>query len=593
MSPADIANPPLPQPTPPSAPSPFKLFTPTRETIETVQSLSPIEWGLPPKFGKWRKHQPTMIAAGIDSQCKHHVNCSPTGSGKSPAYMLHALIRGDRVCVVTGSKGLQKQNNEDYKSLGLVDVRGRNNYKCLEWKFLNCDEGHTKCDSHRDGNCPYKQAIAAAKLSPIGCQTNYAMWLASNRFNEGLGSYDVLVLDEAHEAHEHLAAFLSVDLSIENLARSWKFITYLVDEFSIDWEGYPYDLSIPDSEDPIDQWAEWGKYTARAYDKIVSCFMSTGPDAPPAKYSLKADERTLKDFALVRNVAKDLNTLATINADTWVAEASKAGTKFDPIWPAMYNSYLFRNVPKVLLYSATITPKTMYLLGVSSQDFTFSEFDSTFPAELSPILWIPTLTLKYTSTERDKRDIVNRIDQIIRKGRNDRRGIVHTFSYDRQKYTIEFSDFKHQFKYNSNDWLRGTDNKTIAQIIEDYKLSPPPSTLVTPSATTGFDFPDDSCRYNIIMKVPIPPAQSKVMKARLKKDPEYTDYLTVQDLSQAIGRGNRNERDWCEHFIIDDSIKWVSRKARHLMTRSFAKLLLNSRGYVNSVDTVPSPPNFR
>src|SRR6185295_8060333 len=62
--------------------------------------------------------------------------------------------------------------------------------------------------------------------------------------------------------------------------------------------------------------------------------------------------------------------------------------------------------------------------------------------------------------------------------------------------------------------------------------------------------------YQIISKVPFPVMTGGIIKAQMKDDPEYADYLTAQTLIQTYGRTNRAEDDFSETFIVDDHIIW-------------------------------------
>ena len=91
----------------------------------------------------------------------------------------------------------------------------------------------------------------------------------------------------------------------------------------------------------------------------------------------------------------------------------------------------------------------------------------------------------------------------------------------------------------------------------------PPAILVSPSVVTGYDFPYDECRFQIVGKLGFPDTRDPIMKARIKKDPDYSSYLAMQSLVQSSGRGGRATDDWCETFIIDDNAKWFLWKFKH------------------------------
>ena len=559
-------------------------FSPLPATISMVQSLTPHEWGLPPEFNTWRPNQPRVVASAVDSPTRHHVNCVPTGGGKSPAYVTHAVMSGLRTVILTSTLGLQTQNLTDFSSIGMVDIRGRSNYKCLGYTYLNCDEGHPKCHVCREGKCPRDLALKAAMDSPLVI-TNYPFWLSNNKYGDGLGNVDMLVLDEAHDAVDQLANFMSVTLSIEDLSRSWKFITRMARGTNA--EPVDNDLAVPDGDD-ISTWSAWSRSTLRPYEKFISA-CSPPPDSPglAPEIELPAHETVLRDFSLTKRVRSSLTTISQSRPDTWVCELVDAGAKFDPIWPSMYNEHLFSTVKKIAFYSATILPKTMALLGVPRDSYTFSEFDSGFDPRRSPIYFLPTVNMNHRASDADRMQSINRLDQIVGL-RLDRKGFVPTGSFDRQRLVVDHSTYRRYMHYNSSSMTRAIDGKTITKIVDQYRASPPPAILVTPSASTGYDFRGPDCRYIVMIKVPFPDTRSKVMQRRKESDPEYYNYLTMLDLIQTFGRGTRSPSDWCENFAIDNNYQWFMNRNQHHAPQWFKRQALIG-GYVPRADTMPQP----
>jgi Rad3-related DNA helicase len=86
---------------------------------------------------------------------------------------------------------------------------------------------------------------------------------------------------------------------------------------------------------------------------------------------------------------------------------------------------------------------------------------------------------------------------------------------------------------------------------------------------TGWDFPYDECRWQIIIKLPYPDIRGNIVKTRSKEDKDFTAYLVMQQLIQASGRGVRGKEDWCETFIIDNNIQWFLERNSHLSVSWF------------------------
>src|SRR5438445_13565630 len=136
--------------------------------------------GLPVKFSNWRIGQDQAVLRSIESQKRFVVLACPTGFGKSLVYIASALLSGQRVCVLTSTKGLQSQLVSDFEDSGLVDIRGQNNYPCLYQndidnaggtsQSISCEEGpcHSgvKCELQRSG-CTYFDALKVARNSQL------------------------------------------------------------------------------------------------------------------------------------------------------------------------------------------------------------------------------------------------------------------------------------------------------------------------------------------------------------------------------------------------------------------------------------------
>jgi ATP-dependent DNA helicase DinG len=254
----------------------------------------------------------------------------------------------------------------------------------------------------------------------------------------------------------------------------------------------------------------------------------------------------------LKKLGRKMETLARMR-DEWVIEEGEGMrvVKFDPLWPRRYaESVLFRGVPKVVLVSATVRPKTAELLGITAEDLAFTEYESSFPIAHRPVIHVPTVRMNY-KTEQDDGQMMwmlRRIDQLV-GARGDRKGIIHTVSYKRARFLVDNS------KHAGRMMVHGSD--TRERTIEAFRQAGPGAVLVSPSVDTGYDFVGDLARYQIIMKIPYPDTRGAVLKARTEQDKDYPMYITTQTLQQMTGRVVRSEEDWAETLIVDDSIRWI------------------------------------
>ena len=507
-------------------------------------SVTPAQLGLPDKFRVWRPRQTDSIAQMVDSDVPYQAQSVPTGGGKSVSYIAAALLTGRRTCVLTVNKGLQNQLSRDFGPIGLVDIRGRANYSCRMSEGMTCDDGmHLKC---REAACPYKQARQAALASTL-VVTNYPYWMLVNdaRQGDGIGSFDMLVCDEAHAAPDEVAGLMSVEFTTREV------------------HGYMMKQFLSDGS-PLDSWRLWAR--------------SHLPLAKEKREQLEGmgwlSARELSNLRAWTVIERKLETLAWSQGD-WEYEPTASGFRFEPLWAAQYAAEkLFRGVRHVVLMSATLTSKTLDLLGIPESRRQLLEYPYIFPVNRCPVIWLPTARVDHRMTPSARSYWLSRFDQIIR-GRLDRKGIIHSVSYRRAQEIAEQSEYR--------DWMIVHNSENTAEKVAAYLSMPPPSILVSPALSTGYDFPDDDCEYQIIAKMPFPDSRGRIISARSRSDPDYAPYLLCQELVQACGRGMRHERDRCENIIIDNHFAWVRGRYHAFFPRWFSQLYRRS-------DTIPEPP---
>lgn len=529
--------------------------------IEIVPTLH--ELGASKQFDNWRPFQVDAITRSMDSSKRFIALCMPTGTGKSIVAVGQAVLSGAKTIYLTSTKGLQNQLLHDFASIGLVDIRGQSNYPCIEYKRFDVPSSTTvdyapchaglKCPS-RESDCHYFKALRTAKDEQVRLVvTNYSYWILQNMFGGGLGSFDFMVCDEAHETVQEVCSVLSTT----------------VHKFEVE---AVLGSAFPPANGGLVRWKPWAGGLEKKLDyeigtiKLkVQSLMDSGQTAEAGKEAKKLRDR--------KDLQRRLNVIASAKGD-WVAEMQGTSMTWDPVWPQGYaEEILFLHVPKVMLTSATIMPKTLGLLGLNPTDYDFMEYPSTFHKSRRPVYRVPTVRLNKNSTDEDYRTWIQRMDQIIGP-RLDRKGIAHTVSYKRRDYVMEHSEFReHMISHNS---------KNARAIVDAFKSAKAPCILVSPSMDTGYDFPGDLCRFMIVGKLPWPDTRAKVMAARKDMDPEYMSYLTMQTLVQMSGRGMRAEDDWCEVLVLDDSIGWFMKVNGGMAPKWFKEA-------IQWVSTIPEP----
>jgi ATP-dependent DNA helicase DinG len=510
------------------------------------------------KFPEWRQHQQETVEALIRCQKRFPVLNAPTGSGKSLTYSATALLlrlkkqsgivsSGPkiRVAALTATKALQDQLTSDFEGVGLTDVRGMGNYPCAISPGLSVEDGpcHSgmECDLKKAG-CSYFDAVRAAKDSWFVC-TNYDYWLHAD-----LGNYDVLILDEAHNAAKKLASHLGFSLSSNDCKT--------------------LDIDHPFKND----WLEWAI-------KIKPILETRIKNLPTGLY-VSTEHREFRKKA--QRLLEKITRLVKADPDKWICEAwmgkTTHGWKWDVIDPSEYKEVLFKRIKKVILVSATVTKMNLKELGIPTQESEFFETPSTFKVKNRPVYIVKTgAQMRHDSDDFDLWQWVRTIDKII-GARLDRKGIIHPHSYRRQEYLLKNSKYRRLFICAE----KGQGEIAVAR----YKRSEPPSILMSPAVKEGVDFPYDECRYQIICKVPFPDSRSPLIKARRKVWKKYSDHIAMQELVQASGRPVRADDDWAETFLVDDNFVWFVYSNKSLAPKYWMKA-------VKRVDKIPLPPRLR
>jgi len=339
----------------------------------------------------------------------------------------------------------------------------------------------------------------------------------------------------------------------------------------------PIGISFPESADQWNVWQSWAEVStpiaADAVNRIeqeMKQYRSKNQLVPP---------HVSRVYRTTSGIHARLKRLSSVNEE-WVIQKTYHGYRFVPKWVSNYSLHLFHDTPKVVLMSAILSHRSADYLGVPSNGSrSWIEMDSYFPPENTPIWHIPTARINYRTDDYGATIWCSRIDQIIQR-RLDRKGIVFTVSYERAKMLLSRSRFK--------DIMFTHGTKDVIQVVDKFKKAPAPAVLVSPSVTTGYDFPMDISghgipQYIVLGKVAYPDTSEIVTKARHADDKDWASYLAMESIVQSAGRMTRSVDDKCEIFCIDDSWKWFYPKFKHFAPSWFRERVMGS------LDTVPNP----
>lgn len=509
----------------------------------SVHSLPPpTSLGFPAKFAAYRPDQCRAVTDITESEQQNIVINAPTGFGKAMLAPTVAVLEGARTLVLTSTKLLQSVYSDDMKSVGMVDVRGANNYSCPallpngQFAHLNVTANpdpradHGPCLSGfkctlRGGGCPRYDAIRAAERAPMvvsnyDCWTSQGKSLIANgggavRFDPTAdaedppwGKFDYIFMDEMHAAANHVSSAMRIELDIRK-----------VDEVL---DG----VSYPASNAAVQTWARWARdmavEIAGLWDELrVDLKITTGGSAIAV---------LMKEIRDVQALYRTFQQLSDVGSG-WVMETTSHGkvVTFEPVWATDFcESLLYRGIPRRVGMSATIRPAALKYVGMKEGTYDFFEYDSPFPVERRLVWQWPAVQLNYKTEQlpSTQRALAAAVDK-IRADRMDRRILLHSFSYKRMQQYANLTADKRTLVIH--------DLKTFDQQRERF-LKMCPAAFCSPRNYTGYDYSGEAAETGVIMKTPYPPMDTAVMRARVAEDRSYPSSYAADQLMQASGR---------------------------------------------------------
>jgi hypothetical protein len=143
--------------------------------------VNPSDLGFPEQFTEFRPAQIEATEFTLTTEKRFTGLGLPPGCGKSPLALKLAKLFGGRTVILTATLGLQDQYHQ-FKSMGLIDIRGRSHFSC--WEGGSCEDGG-RMGCKDKGGCPYLGAYRAQEASDI-VVTSYAYWLAISEKGQGM-----------------------------------------------------------------------------------------------------------------------------------------------------------------------------------------------------------------------------------------------------------------------------------------------------------------------------------------------------------------------------------------------------------------------
>ena len=464
---------------------------------------------------------------------------APTGTGKSLLSVVAQRALEKRTHVVVSTLRLQDQLRSSFSFAPVL--KGRDNYECLiadvSVTQAPCQVGFqcavkSSCDYFIDRESAYVSDFAIF---------NYPLYMYTSEFSTTFKQPELLFCDEAHLSNLELEKHVSAEISDRDIgSMSWRRPRNLTVEGMSDWAAE----NMPEVEEELQRARLWiyGITGGAAGDRIKG----STTDYKRAMSRYGKYQRLARNLTLMIRAGVDLE-----NGKPWVFDKIGSVYKLRPVFVRDYTNYLFGDVPKVVLMTATMNHDDIDRLGI--EDYDIIETDSVYEVKRRPVYYRPVGRMSKKSEPSLMPAMVDEIDTIIGAHMaKQHKGIIHTVSYKRAE-TI-----KNSSKYKRLMMTHGVSDKS--EVIRKFKESEEASILLSPSILEGEAFPHDECRYVIMPKVPYLSLGDKVVRERLSEDPDWYTWKAISDIIQGSGRGMRNEKDFCSIYILDAMFEDIARK---------------------------------
>lgn len=488
---------------------------------------------------------------------KFVICCAPTGSGKSfiaksianaskspdseyvdlvNSYYAYDMENGEYVyhdefmdkdkfggSVLTITKALQDQYERLFADMQIL--KGKSNYQCQVDTNFTVDVApclfveKMKKDCWGKNTCTYYNARNKSITSRFSV-FNYTMFMC---LPEHLKQRQYLICDEAAELEDEIVKNYSIDLR-----------TKVINNLLPDYER-AVDV---DNLSSVKQYIN--ELCPLLYDKIQEL---------EKKISGKKKSPNSNDVARLTN-AKTLHGQISTALDHWnqseyLAERTKTGITVSPLRVDKLSKNLFDCADKVLLMSATIIDPANFAKSLGITDYAYIEMPSTFDATKAPIVVSSKYKMNRSNWEKLMPTFKNIILQICNNHKNDK-GIIHT-------HNMDITNYLRQHLKDTRFLVReqGIANQ---EILEQHIAAQQNTVLVSPSMTHGVDLKDDLARFQIIVKAPFLPLNSKRIKKLFDMDTQWYANRMLTTVIQAAGRGIRSIDDHCVTYILDGNI---------------------------------------
>lgn len=549
---------------------------------------------------RFREYQLENIVASLDriinETTKINVTEAPTGSGKSIIAIVTAGVAYQyyrmRSYILVSDISLLDQYIDDFNRfrLGWGYLKGNAQYTCT-MNFLPFQSGMCRLQKvspmrllNKDSACaagfPCAMSCEAiqhrrmAMSSPVTLMTYQLYFYEINRVKpmydemEKMPPFDIrniTICDECHKIPEIIQSLCApvcsqytyentfkpivkyatshcietdVDISADTLVSLSKRI------FNASAKELAYEY-LNDLTDALCLWEHAGEKIAEwMSDKANKADVEKDKDSKKVSFGLQAVSNLQSMISFFNDAIKKIGVDSLVVNGQKAEEFTLNCTQEGP----MVNMFFTGRCKEMMLLSATVGSPDMFRINIGAapaeSDFMFSRIPSTFDFTNSPIYIMQGCRMSWKEKDQNFPNLMNYISMICEyhKGQH---GLIHTGNYEFSKKLLQFADPSLQRRLISYEKARDKH-----RALDEFKMSAD-KIISGPSLVEGVNFPDDMCRFIIIMKVPYASLADKLVQAKSELIPGWYQADTANKIIQALGRGIRHKTDWCITYILD------------------------------------------
>lgn len=490
----------------------------------------------------------------------NHLVDAPTGSGKSIIAIVAGLTlqsMGKRGYILVSDLELFEQYQTDkFFPDEWGYIKGIDNYTCNKnGEKISIGECKLKKLKARDldcyGTCKYYAQRDWAKEKDIVMMT-YKYWIimqdyVNRKMPEAayqiFDKRDFVICDEAHNTPMIFQDHFSPNIprkclftELRNLAReeSDKLNYKIFEGFESNWAMLWNNLYYANKENLYPRIVSLYKYMAgnnSYYSHLDTKKCSVGLQIHIGKVQDRIKDILCKIEDYIELADGNTYNIVKTNEDTRIILNYLDSTR-------LLKQKLYKNGNSFVFLSATFgnTEKWNCPVTIVPNTFNFAK---------SPIILAGSenTNLAMGKKEKNRKSTIKLLKSILNNHKSEN-GIIHTNSYEFVELVKETGN-KRIITY--------TDGASKKAAIEKFRNEG--GILVGPSLTEGLNFPDEQCRFQILLKVPYGSLGSNYLKALSFKYRDEYNYRTTLKVLQSIGRGIRHRNDWCVTYLIDGGFK--------------------------------------